>query len=874
MPLKPSEKPLELALRAHALVQAHPARALALAERALVVARAERAREAEVAALHALGFARYTLGDSRALRTVRAAVRLAERYGFPERAALARRNLAVYLAYAGRTAAALHELGRARAALTGLERARTAVFAIAVFGIVGRSREGLTGSDTALRTLRRAGDTTWEARLLRNRGASLAELGDLRAARRDLERARALYEGLALDEAAASTRIQLARLRFFEGAFVDGLVELDAIQVGRLTDWTACFFHLSRAEGLVALRLLDEARSDLSRFTELSAGAAALDTLNHGRLEAARLALLAGDPESASALAARARRSFAGRRQTAFAAAATLLELDAATRGGRAAAGTVGRARRAAHELAGAGFEVAALRARLVSARAAALAASPGLAARELGAARALDRRGTVEDRIGLRHAEALVHLLNGNQDAAARSLLRGLRLLDDYRAAFGALELRTSASAVGAALSSTGLRIAVDSADAKAVLLWSERLRANALRLPAVRAPADRRLRAFQTELRQLSARVRAVESEGPAPRTLAARQSELEGAIRARTRHIRGERSPATSVPGPADAARTLDNRALVEYLELDGRMWALTLAQGKPALHELDGPEVAGELEWLRFSLGRVAARTSTPAGRAAALASAAGAAARLDQALVEPLLSSVGDAPLVLVPTGALHALPWAALPSFRGRPIVVAPSLSTWIDVAQRPRSRRRRRVLIAGPRLRHAAAEVHALGAELAGDVVLHGKAATAEATLRALDGAALAHIACHGRFRADSPLFSALELADGPLTALELQRLKRAPDTIVLSSCDLALSDRQPGDELLGLSAALLAQGTRTIIASVVPIPDAAARRLMLAFHRFLAEGAPPATALARAQETLRGGSAALAGFVCLGSG
>jgi CHAT domain-containing protein len=170
--------------------------------------------------------------------------------------------------------------------------------------------------------------------------------------------------------------------------------------------------------------------------------------------------------------------------------------------------------------------------------------------------------------------------------------------------------------------------------------------------------------------------------------------------------------------------------------------------------------------------------------------------------------------------------------------------------------------------------LRHAAAEVHALGAELAGDVVLHGKAATAEATLRALDGAALAHIACHGRFRADSPLFSALELADGPLTALELQRLKRAPDTIVLSSCDLALSDRQPGDELLGLSAALLAQGTRTIIASVVPIPDAAARRLMLAFHRFLAEGAPPATALARAQETLRGGSAALAGFVCLGSG
>src|SRR6185437_12232334 len=104
------------------------------------------------------------------------------------------------------------------------------------------------------------------------------------------------------------------------------------------------------------------------------------------------------------------------------------------------------------------------------------------------------------------------------------------------------------------------------------------------------------------------------------------------------------------------------------------------------------------------------------------------------------------------------------------------------------------------------------------------GATVLHGTAATARATLAALDGCKLAHLACHGHFRADSPLFSSLELADGLLNVYALQQLKLAPEIVVLSACDVALSSVRPGDELLGLAAALLGMGTRTIIASVVP--------------------------------------------------
>jgi CHAT domain-containing protein len=222
--------------------------------------------------------------------------------------------------------------------------------------------------------------------------------------------------------------------------------------------------------------------------------------------------------------------------------------------------------------------------------------------------------------------------------------------------------------------------------------------------------------------------------------------------------------------------------------------------------------------------------------------------------------------------VLVPTGALHALPWGTLPSLRGRALTVAPSLSVWLDLTRRTAPNQGRTALIAGPRVRHSPAEVRRLAGLHPGAIVLEGSAATSSSSLAAMDGAALAHLACHGRFRSDSPLFSALELHDGPVTALDLQQMGRPPDILVLAACDLALSDRHPGDELLGLAAAVLASGTRTIIATVVPVPDADAHRLMLALHRRLAAGIAPAVALA--DVTAHDDHSRYTGFVCLGNG
>jgi CHAT domain-containing protein len=123
----------------------------------------------------------------------------------------------------------------------------------------------------------------------------------------------------------------------------------------------------------------------------------------------------------------------------------------------------------------------------------------------------------------------------------------------------------------------------------------------------------------------------------------------------------------------------------------------------------------------------------------------------------------------------------------------------------------------------------------------------------------------------------------SSLQLADGPLTVYDLERLVRAPRLIVLASCSAALSEIRPGDELMGLAAALLAQGTTAVVAPLLPVPDGATRPVVLAVHRALGEGASVPAALAVAGAV--GGSdvagtddeldrLTAAAFLCLGAG
>jgi CHAT domain-containing protein len=140
------------------------------------------------------------------------------------------------------------------------------------------------------------------------------------------------------------------------------------------------------------------------------------------------------------------------------------------------------------------------------------------------------------------------------------------------------------------------------------------------------------------------------------------------------------------------------------------------------------------------------------------------------------------------------------------------------------------------------------------------------------------MDGTLLTHVAAHGVFRADNPLFSSLLLSDGPFTVHDIERLDNTPHPVVLAACETGRSRVLAGDETLGLASALLSQETSSIVAPIITIPDGETVDLMTTYHRCLRAGSAPADALAEAQQRHRGdggrGSAAAAAFICLGAG
>jgi CHAT domain-containing protein len=115
-------------------------------------------------------------------------------------------------------------------------------------------------------------------------------------------------------------------------------------------------------------------------------------------------------------------------------------------------------------------------------------------------------------------------------------------------------------------------------------------------------------------------------------------------------------------------------------------------------------------------------------------------------------------------------------------------------------------------------------------------------------------------HLACHGHFDPVHPLESGIMLAadgDAPpsLTVQEIFGLELDVDLVVLSACDTGVNDRRPGDELIGLTRALIYTGARSVLVSLWPADDVSTLVLMDDFYRQLSLGSSKAEALRHAQ-------------------
>ncbi|MCB0005204.1 MAG: CHAT domain-containing protein, partial [Anaerolineales bacterium] len=106
-----------------------------------------------------------------------------------------------------------------------------------------------------------------------------------------------------------------------------------------------------------------------------------------------------------------------------------------------------------------------------------------------------------------------------------------------------------------------------------------------------------------------------------------------------------------------------------------------------------------------------------------------------------------------------------------------------------------------------------------------------------------------------HGEFRADSPLFSGLALADGWLNTLDVFNTRLRASLVTLSACQTGRNVVAGGDELLGLMRAFLSAGAASLISSHWAVDDRSTAALMATLYRQLFAGAAKADALRQAQ-------------------
>ena len=629
---------------------------------------------------------------------------------------------------------------------------------------------------------------------------------------------------------------------------------------------------MDKARALLAAGLASDAAGELDdAMTSFRQQRLDYD-LAEAELARSEAALAAGEPAVARRWAATAERRFRRQDNEACACLAELIRLRARSMSPGRQAPIAAEALLLAERLDGCGLGRDAGMAELLAARAL-------LAAGRTGEAKSLitavhRRRKAMPLAAGLLYRQARAELAEreGRPGLALAELRAGLAMVQARRGRLGSIDLKTGAAALGADLAATGLRMALDRKSAPLAFAWLERSRAQAFGVKPVRPPADPRAAAILAEVRQLSYLIRNAELTGKRNPVMIARRAELQREIREYDRRASGlGEATGQARLGEVSAALEQSGQSLVGILARGGQMLAVVVRHGSARIAALGNLEAAAEAaRRLNADLDTLAGRRLPERLAAVIRESIRHQTEVLTTEIMAPMRSLTGDDAIVLVPAGPLASIPWSVLPDLRGRPVTVCPSASSWLSAWRRGQAAAAGLpLLVAGPDLQHAAGEVAEIAKTYPGCRRLLGEAATVSATLHALDGAPLAHLAAHGHHDRENFLFSRLDLADGPLMAYDIQQLAAAPRHVVLSSCDVGRTVVRPGEEILGFTAALLYVGTATVISSVVRVADDAAVGMMTVYHRLLAAGARPAAALAEAALTER-----YSPFVCFGSG
>jgi CHAT domain-containing protein len=801
-------------------------------------------------------------------------------------------TLAFWLSETSGVASALAGLDNVRLLIRGVANpAKLAELSAAVdhnYGLLlmagGRSEESISYFDSSMaHEESRLADTSDLAasmdgflNTLSTRGMAYTRLGDIRHARDDLTRAIATAEkyGLTLLAADIRRRLGALELRIGDVPVALRLLEKSERAYRVLGDEIPPLLRLDQAQSLLTAGLAAEAGRHLDEVLPVMREQRSISRdLGDVELFRATAAIMDDDLDLARRWAASARGRMLRWGCQKCVAAATIIALRAdvqdALRSRRIPATLTSRVLRAANAMPPRLAEQAALT-KMLATR---LEIARGRLKRAAELLEQVPRPGqvtSIDYRMLRRLCRAELAAAEGNQAKALTEIRAGLTELDRVRDRMGGLELVSGTALHGQELSELAIKLVLAGANAKRLFDWLERTRAQTYRYEPLADSADPELADRVAEVRGLSQAIHQAQHDGHPTAALQARHTE-----RLREAHRLGWHSGRWGKPRPvaalAEVAEQLGERALVSFASSGDELVAVVVASGKSQLVRLgSAAQAAQSARTLNADLDALAPDNLPPMLVTAVLSSARKQADKVDEQLIAPLAELLGDRELVIVPTGALYAVPWGVLPSLQSRPTVVAPSATAWVAAEQTQTPRARKVVLVRGPGLLAAQGELEKLATHHRTAKVLSGPRATVKSVLQALDGAKLAHIAAHGAHEPENALFSRLEMTDGALYAHEMAGLKQPPRQVVFAACELALNRIRPGDEALGFASALLASGSRTVIAPLSRVGDQASAAAMDDYHRGLAGGAGPATALADAiaVDPFR------RPFVCLGAG
>jgi CHAT domain-containing protein/Tfp pilus assembly protein PilF len=234
--------------------------------------------------------------------------------------------------------------------------------------------------------------------------------------------------------------------------------------------------------------------------------------------------------------------------------------------------------------------------------------------------------------------------------------------------------------------------------------------------------------------------------------------------------------------------------------------------------------------------------------------------------LHRELIAPIQQHVQAKHLVFVPHGALHFLPFHALRDGDGyicdaHTVSYAPSATVFTLCQERTHKDLRNSLVMGIPdeRAPEILSEVRSVAALLPHPELFLGGKATVDVLRQRGSTSNLLHVATHGSYRQDNPMFSGIRMGDGYLNLYDLYQMRLPSRLVTLSGCATGMNFVSVGDELLGLQRGLFCAGATSLLLSLWDVHDQSTSQLMEAFYKNYMQSEDLAASLQSAMQQLR---------------